>query len=55
MLYFFTAGLCVVGTVIDVFKYKELTWRYNEKQALDVATLVRGAFPAPPKKSSRRP
>ena len=48
LLYLFTGGLCVVGTIIDAFKNKELTWRYNEKQALDVAVLVRGAFPPPP-------
>ena len=48
LLYFLTGGLCFVGTVIDAFKYRELTWRFNEKEAMDVATLVRGAFPAPP-------
>jgi TM2 domain-containing membrane protein YozV len=48
LLYLFTGGLCLVGTIVDAFKYKELTYRFNEQQALEVATLVRGAFPAPP-------
>lgn len=48
LLYLFTGGLCVVGTVVDLFKYKELTYRYNAKQAMDVGMLVRGAFPSPP-------
>lgn len=49
ILYLLTWGLCGVGTVVDLLKYRELTYRYNEGQALDVAMLVKGAFPAPPK------
>jgi TM2 domain-containing membrane protein YozV len=49
LLYLFTGGLCAIGTIIDVFNYKRLTYRFNEKEALDVAALVRGAFPDTPR------
>ncbi|MFT5142794.1 MAG: TM2 domain-containing membrane protein YozV [Rhodothermales bacterium] len=45
LLYFFTGGLCAIGTIVDVFNHKSLTYKFNEKQALDVAALVTGAFP----------
>jgi len=45
LLYLFTAGLCFIGTVVDMVNYKSLTFGYNKKQALEVATLIRGAFP----------
>lgn len=43
--YLFTAGFCLIGTIVDVFNYKSLTNGYNEKQALDVSMLIQGAFP----------
>ncbi len=48
LLYLLTGGLCLVGTIVDAFKAKDLTWRFNEKQALDVAVMIRGAFPETP-------
>jgi len=48
LLYLFTGGLCLVGTIVDLFNYKSLTFEYNKKQALEVANLVRGAFPSAP-------
>lgn len=45
LLYLFTGGLCLVGTIMDAFKAKELTWQFNERQALEVANLIQGAFP----------
>ena len=47
ILYLLTAGLCFIGTIVDVVNHKALTYRYNEKQALEVAAMVRGAFPDP--------
>ena len=44
--YLFTAGFCLIGTIVDLFNYKSLTGGYNEKQALDVSMLIQGAFPA---------
>ena len=40
ILYFFTAGLCFIGTIIDVINIADLTWEYNQKQALEAATMV---------------
>ena len=45
LLYFFTAGFCLIGTVVDLFNYKSLTSAYNQKRALEVANLIHGAFP----------
>jgi TM2 domain-containing membrane protein YozV len=33
LLYFFTFGFCFVGTIIDIIRYKELTFEYNRKMA----------------------
>lgn len=33
LLYFFTFGFCGIGTIIDIIRYKELTFEYNRKQA----------------------
>lgn len=49
LLYLFTGGLCLVGTITDAFKAKELTWHFNERQALEVANMIQGAFPETPR------
>ncbi len=48
LLYLFTGGLCLIGTIVDLFNYKRLTFEYNRKQADEVVRLIRGAFPADP-------
>jgi TM2 domain-containing membrane protein YozV len=40
LLYLFTAGLCYIGTIVDVVNYKSIAFRYNRKQAEEVAALV---------------
>jgi len=45
VLYLLTGGLCVIGTIIDLFNYKDLAFRYNRRQADEVAALVGDAFP----------
>lgn len=45
ILYLLTAGLCFVGTIVDLFNYKGIAFRYNRRQADDVAALVASAFP----------
>jgi len=47
LAYFFTAGFCLIGTIVDLVNYRSLTETYNEKQGLEVAAMIRGAFPAP--------
>lgn len=43
LLYLFTLGLCLIGTIIDVVKCKELTLEYNQKVAQQVAITVKGS------------
>lgn len=45
LLYLFTWGLCGVGAVIDLFRYKTLTARYNMRQADEAARMIHSAFP----------
>ena len=40
LLYFFTGGLCLVGTVIDIINYKRLAFEYNVKEARQVLTMM---------------
>ena len=40
LLYLFTGGICLIGTIVDVINYKSITFRYNRKQAEEVAALV---------------
>ncbi|GAA4433887.1 TM2 domain-containing protein [Pontibacter saemangeumensis] len=41
LLYFFTGGLCLVGTIIDVINFRRLAFEYNVKQAQQVITMMR--------------
>jgi len=45
LLYLFTGGFCAIGTIIDIFRYKDLTYNYNQKKARESATTVLGAIP----------
>lgn len=33
ILYVFTAGLCLIGTVVDLINYQDLAFRYNQQIA----------------------
>ena len=41
LLYLFTGGLCVIGTIIDLVNHKKLAFEYNSKQAQQVAAMMR--------------
>jgi len=41
ILYFLTAGLCLIGTIIDLVNYRKLAFEYNSRQAQQVASLVK--------------
>jgi TM2 domain-containing membrane protein YozV len=41
ILYFLTAGLCLIGTIIDLVNYRKLSFEYNSMQAQQVASLVK--------------
>lgn len=45
LLYVLTLGLCIIGSIVDMFNHKKLTAAYNKKQAEEVAMLIQGAFP----------
>jgi TM2 domain-containing membrane protein YozV len=42
LLYLFTGGLCVIGTIIDLINYQDLAMEYNMQQANEAAMLVKG-------------
>ena len=43
VLYLLTAGLCLIGTIVDLVNYKKLTFEYNQKVAQEVAIMTRGS------------
>ncbi len=42
ILYLFTAGLCFVGTIVDIINHKSLASEYNQQMAVEAMTMVRG-------------
>lgn len=43
ILYFFTAGLCLIGTIVDLINYKQLALDYNRSamyQSLQFAKMM---------------
>ena len=42
ILYFFTGGLCLIGTIVDVINHKLLTFEYNQKMAIEAMAMVKG-------------
>jgi len=40
ILYFFTAGLCLIGTIVDMVNYKTLAFTYNRQVAVEVHHLM---------------
>lgn len=43
LLYLFTAGLCLIGTIIDLVNYQKLAFDYNRAIADEVALMARGS------------
>jgi len=41
LLYLFTGGLCLVGTIVDLVNYRKLAMDYNGMQAREIVLLVR--------------
>jgi len=41
LIYLLTAGICGIGTIIDVVTYRRIALEYNQKQAYEVITLIR--------------
>ena len=41
LLYLFTGGICLIGTIIDLVNYKRLAFEYNQKQAMQLSVIVK--------------
>lgn len=41
ILYFFTAGLCLIGTIIDLVNHQKLAFEHNQRIANEVLTMMR--------------
>jgi TM2 domain-containing membrane protein YozV len=40
ILYFFTAGLCLIGTIVDAVNHQKLALEYNTKVANEVLVMT---------------
>ena len=40
ILYFFTAGLCFIGTIVDLINYRQIALEYNIKIANEVSGWI---------------
>jgi TM2 domain-containing membrane protein YozV len=40
VLYFFTLGLCFIGTIVDAINHRKLTWEHNKQAAIESAALL---------------
>ncbi|WP_200978817.1 TM2 domain-containing protein [Echinicola sp. 20G] len=47
ILYLFTGGLCLIGTIVDLVNYKSLAYEYNMKIAHETLSMMSNGFPAP--------
>jgi len=41
ILYFLTAGLCLIGTIVDLINYKSISFEYNRKIAMDALSQIK--------------
>ena len=41
ILYLFTAGLCLIGTIVDLVNHQKLAFEYNRKIAEEVVVMMR--------------
>jgi len=40
ILYLFTGGLCLIGTVVDIINHKQLAYEYNQQMALESMAMI---------------
>lgn len=43
ILYLFTGGLCLIGTIVDLVNYKKLAFEYNVDVAQDILRIVKSS------------
>lgn len=41
VLYLFTGGLCLIGTIVDLVNYQKNTLQYNQRQGNEVLALIK--------------
>jgi TM2 domain-containing membrane protein YozV len=41
LLYFFTGGLCVIGTIVDLVNHRSLALEYNKKMAYECFQIAK--------------
>ncbi len=41
ILYLFTGGLCLIGTIVDIVNHKQLTFEYNQRMAIEAFEMIR--------------
>ena len=41
LLYLFTGGLCLIGTIIDLINYQDLAVEYNQRMATEAVMMVK--------------
>ena len=41
LLYLFTAGLCLIGTIVDLVNHQKLAFEHNQRVANEVLSMVR--------------
>ncbi len=41
VLYYFTFGLCFIGTIIDLVNYKKIAFEYNQKIANQILMFIK--------------
>lgn len=44
LLYLFTIGFCLIGTIIDLVNHKSLAFKYNQEKAQTIAMTIRGSM-----------
>jgi len=40
ILYFFTGGLCLIGTIVDIINHKEIALDYNQKMLAETMMMM---------------
>jgi len=46
VLYLFTGGICLIGTIVDLVNHKNLAFEHNQRHALELTRVVRGEAPS---------
>lgn len=41
ILYFFTAGLCIIGTIVDLVNHQKLAFENNQKIANEIMFMIK--------------